>query len=353
MKAARWYEKGDIRVEDIPIPEPGPGEVRIKVKVCGICGSDLHEYNAGPFIIPRRPHPLTGRELGPVTLGHEFSGDLDALGEGVSGWEKGEKVTVNPLIYCGECVGCKSGQHLLCSKLATAGFAADGAFAEYIVVPAYGLTRLADNIDYDMGAFVEPLAVAVRAVRRSGLQMGQTVAIIGGGPIGLLVALVCKALGASKIFISEPMQSRLELAAKLGVTAAIDPTKDDPGKVIAGYTNKARADVAIDCVGIQQSFDAAIKVTGRRATICVAGLALKPIEVPFLKLWGHEKTVTFTQGYEDADFATAAALLENGSVDIKPLITGRIGLDKLVDDGLKALKEHADKQVKILVYPEK
>ena len=194
MKAARWYEKGDIRVEDIPIPEPGPGEVRIKVKACGICGSDLHEYNAGPFIIPRRPHPLTGRELGPVTLGHEFSGDLDALGEGVSGWEKGEKVTANPLIYCGECVGCKSGQHLLCSKLATAGFAADGAFAEYIVVPAYGLTRLADNIDYDMGAFVEPLAVAVRAVRRSGLQMGQTVAIIGGGPIGLLVALVCKAL---------------------------------------------------------------------------------------------------------------------------------------------------------------
>lgn len=351
MKAARWYEKGDIKIENIPIPEPGPGEVRVKVKVCGICGSDLHEYKAGPFIIPRRPHPLTGREGGPVTLGHELSGEVDALGDGVKGWELGDRVTVNPLIYCGECPGCKQGQHLMCSKLATAGFAADGAFAEYITAPAYGLHRLADNIDFDMGAFVEPLAVAVRAVKRSGLQMGQTVAIIGAGPIGLLVALVCKALGASKVFISEPMESRRKLAEKLLVTAAIDPTKEDPGKAIAALTNKARADVAIDCVGIQPSFDTAIKVTGRRATICVAGLALKPIEVPFLKLWGHEKSITFTQGYEDREFACAVALLENGMEEIKEIITGRIALDNLVDDGLKALSEQGDKHVKIMVYP--
>ncbi len=353
MKAARWYEKGDIRIEDIPTPDPGPGEVRVKVKACGICGSDLHEYKAGPFIIPRRPHPLTGREGGPVTLGHEFSGVIDALGEGVKGWEKGDRVTVNPLIYCGECSGCKQGQHLLCSKLATAGFAADGAFAEYHIAPAYGLSRLADSIDFDMGAFVEPLAVAVRAVERSGLKMGQSVAIIGGGPIGLLVALVSKALGASKIFVSEPMESRRKLAEKIGVTAAIDPTKEDPGKAIAALTNKARADIAIDCVGIQPSFDTAIKVTGRRAMICVAGLALKPIEVPFLRLWGHEKSITFTQGYEDNNFATAVSLLETGAVDISPVITGRIGLDKLVDDGIKALIEKPEEQVKILVYPEK
>ena len=352
MKAAVWYKKGDMRFEDIPKPEPKSGEVRLKVKACGICGSDLHEYKAGPFIIPRKPHPITKREGGPVVLGHEFSAVVDSLGEGIKTVKPGDRVTVNPLIYCGECPFCRKGQLNMCIKLGTAGFASDGGFAEYTVVPEYALFHLPDELNDDAGAFVEPLAVAVRAVKRSRLQLGQSVAVIGAGPIGLLVMQVCKAAGASQVFVVEPMAARRELAARLGATQVFDPTTTDPGRVIGELTNRMRADVAIDCVGSQSSFDTAVKCTGRRAVICVAGLSLKPIEVPFLKLWGHEKEITFMTGYEN-EFPAAIALLANGQVNIEELVTARIGLSNILEDGIDALINHGDKHIKILVYPEK
>ncbi len=145
-------------------------------------------------------------------LGHEFSSQVDALGDGVDGFHIGERVTVNALIICGDCYYCRKGQFNMCMKLATLGFAADGAFAEYIVVPKYGLFRLPSTVDDDSGAFVEPLAVAVRAVKRSRIQLGQTVAVIGAGPIGLLVLQVCLTAGASKVFVVEPIQARRKLA---------------------------------------------------------------------------------------------------------------------------------------------
>lgn len=352
MKAAVWYEKGDIRIETREIPDPGPGKVRVKIKACGICGSDLHEYKDGPFIIPRKTHPLTGQALGPVVLGHEFSAEVESLGDGVGGFEKGDRVAINPLIYCGKCHYCQRGEQLMCLKLGTLGFAQDGAFAEYAVVPEYALFKLPDSISDDAGAFVEPLAVAVRAVNRSRLRLGQTVAVVGAGPIGLLVMQVCRAVGASQVFVIEPMEGRRQLAKRLGATHVIDPVQQDPGKEIAALTNRMRADVAIDCVGIQASFDTAVKSTGRRGVICVAGLSLKPIEVPFLKLWGHEKEIVFTQGYE-TEFPAAISLLANRQVQTEEMITGRIGLSQLENDGIKALMEHPDVHVKILVYPDK
>ncbi len=350
MKAAVWYAKGDIRIEDKPVPEPGPGEVRLKVKACGICGSDLHEYRAGPFLIPRKPHPLTGREGGPVILGHEFSALVDALGPEVGGYAVGDRVTVNALILCGKCPYCRRGQFNMCMKLGTVGFASDGAFAEYAVVPAYGLFRLPENVSNDAGAFVEPLAVAIRAVKRSRLELGQSVAVIGAGPIGLLVSQVCRAAGASQIFVVEPMDARRNLAARLGASEVIDPTQVDPGKTIAGLTDNLRADVAIDCVGNQASFDTALKATGRRAVICVVGMALKPVEVPFMRLLGHEKELTFTSGYE-GEFSAAIALLNNGQINIADMVTGNIGLADLVSGGLEALSDPAANHIKILVHP--
>ncbi len=350
MKAAVWHDKGDIRIEDVPLPEPEPGWVRVKIKVCGICGSDLHEYREGPFLIPSRPHPLTGREKGPLILGHEFSAEIDTLGEGVDGFKPGDRVTVNAIIYCGECPFCLKGQHNMCVKLATVGFASDGAFAEYAVVPALCLLALPDTVSDDQGAFVEPVAVAVRAAKRARVKLGDNVAVIGAGPIGLLVMQACKAAGASKVFVVEPMQARRELAAKLGATEVIDPTQADPGKIIGGLTNRLRADVAIDCVGNQASFDTALKTTGRRAVICIAGLSLKPIQVPFMRLWGHEKELTFTCGYED-EFPAAISLLSDGRMNVDDLVTSRISLDNLVKDGIHALIENPDKHVKILVNP--
>ena len=350
MKAAVWYEKGVLRIEDYAEPSPEADQIKIKVKVCGICGSDLHEYSSGPFIIPARPHPLTGREGGPVVLGHEFSGVVEVVGQQVKRFKAGDRVTVNTLILCGECHYCRRGQYNMCLKLGTIGFAWDGALAEHMIAPEYAVHPLPDSITDEMGTFVEPLAVAVRAVKRSRLGLGQTVTVVGAGPIGLLVMQVCRAAGASQVFVVEPMTARGELARRLGASQVIDPAEADPGKVLAGLTGGLRSDVAIDCVGSQASFDTAVRVSGRRAIICVAGMALKPISVPFLRLWGHEKEITFCTGYEN-EFPAAISLLADGRVKVIDLISDRIQLDDLLAKGFRPLIEEPDEHVKILVYP--
>jgi (R,R)-butanediol dehydrogenase/meso-butanediol dehydrogenase/diacetyl reductase len=161
MKAAVWHKREDIRIENVPDPKVGPGQVKVRIKTCGICGSDLHEFKSGPFIIPAKPHPLTGRANGPIILGHEFSAEVVEVGEGVKSVKPGDRVTVNPLIYCGKCHYCRTGQYVMCTKLGTAGFAWDGAFAELGVFPEYGVLKIPDSVSDDAGAFVEPLAVAV------------------------------------------------------------------------------------------------------------------------------------------------------------------------------------------------
>lgn len=350
MKAAVWHEKGNIQIEDIPEPTPGIGEVKLRIKVCTICGSDLHEYRDGPFIIPSRPHPLTNRQGGPVILGHEFSAEVQEVGEGVSRFQPGDRVVVNPLIYCGECHYCRRGQYIMCTKLATVGFAADGAFAEYGVFNENALLKLPDSVTDDMGAFVEPLTVAVHAVKRSRMSPGASVAIVGAGPIGLLVMQACRAAGAGEVFVVEPMKARREMAAKTGATAVFDPGEADPGKEIAKLTEGLRADTAYDCVGNQSAFDTAVKVTGRRGVICVVGLSLKPVQVPFMRLWGHEKEVVFSSGYED-EFPAAISYLADGRVKVEELISERIPLEDLVEKGIERLIQEGDKYIKILVYP--
>ncbi len=350
MKAAVWYGKEDIRIENIPEHKVEAGQVRIRIEVCGICGSDLHEYTSGPFIIPSRPHPLTGREGGPIILGHEFAGEVTEVGEGVTKVQTGDRVTVNPLIYCGECHYCRKGNHLMCSKLATVGFAWDGAFAEYGVFPEYSIFKLPESVTYEMGACVEPLSVAVHAVNRSGLKIGDNVAVIGAGPIGLLVQQACKAAGAGKVFVSEPMKARIETSQKMGANAVLNPAEVDIGKEIARLTDGLRADIAFDCVGIKQTFESCIKATGRRARICIVGLALKPIEVSFMRLWGHEKELTFSQGY-DGEFPAAINYLADGRVNVDDYISKTVSLDDIVEGGIKELISNPDKNVKILVKP--
>ena len=176
------------------------------------------------------------------------------------------------------------------------------------------------------------------------------VAVIGAGPIGLLVQQACKAAGAGKVFVSEPMKARSETAEKMGANTVLNPTEVDIGKEIASLTDGLRADIAFDCVGIKQTFESCIKVTGRRARICIVGLALKPIEVSFMRLWGHEKQLTFSQGY-DGEFPAAINYLADGRVNVDDYITKTIPLDNFVEGGIKELISNPDKNVKILVKP--
>ncbi len=351
MKAVIWYDRNDLRIEDIPEPTPDQGQVKLKVKACGICSSEVHEYQAGPFLVPMRPHPLTGKCGGPLVIGHEFGAEVAEVGQGVTGFQPGERVTVNTLLYCGQCHYCKKGQYNMCVVLGATGGAADGGMADYVIVNESQLVRIPDSITDDMATFTEPLAVAVRAVKKSRLMLGHTAAIVGAGPLGLLIMQVCKSAGASQVYVVEPMAARREMALKLGATAVFDPVEGDAGKAVAALTDNLRCDVSFDCAGNQAGFDTAVKTTGRRGVICVAGLHLIPAQVPFLKLWMHEKELVFVTGYED-EFPAAVALLADGRINVNELITDRIKLDDAVEKGFKPLVEEPEKHVKVLVYPE-
>ncbi len=350
MKAAVWYEKGDIRVADIPSPEPGAGQVKVKIMACGICGSDLHEYIAGPLLIPGDLQPPANREAGPVVLGHEFSGEIVGVGQGVQRFKVGDRVTANPVLSCGECYYCKRGDYNTCHRSATVGFFRDGAFAEFVVLEERSLYQLPDSVTYDSGAFIEPLSVAVHAVNRSRMKIGDSVAVLGAGPIGLLVTGVCLSAGASQVFAIEPLKVRRELAEKLAVSAAIDPSEVDPRKAIAEMTNGLGVDIAFDCAGNQPAFDTAAKVTRRGGRICVAGISVKPIQVSFAVMLTREKEIIFSCGYID-EFTASIALLENKRVDVESLISARSKLDDFVEKGITPLIEDAAKYVKILVHP--
>jgi len=349
MKAAVWYGREDIRIMDLPELVVGKDQVKIKVRWCGICGSDVHEYREGPMIISKKPHPLTGKSS-PIILGHEFSGDVVEVGEDVKRIAVGNRVTINCLIYCGECLFCRLGEYNMCLKLATVGLAWDGAFAEFAVVPEYTVLKIPDAVTYEMASFAEPLAVAVRAVRRSRLKVGDTAVVIGAGPIGLLVLQAAKAAGASRVFAIEPIPHRRELARHLGANEVFDPVQGDMGKEIAERTEGLRANIAFECVGNQSAFDTAVRVTGRRAMIVMVGMALKPIEVPFFRLWGHEKEITTCTGYVD-EYPAALAFLADRRVQVEPMITGKIRLEDFIEKGLKEMIRNPERHLKILVTP--
>ena len=354
MKALRYYNRRDFRLEEVPEPEPGPGDVKLKVKWCGICGSDIHEYEAGPQMIPfDRPHPQTGR-MAPITGGHEFSGEIVSLGEEVGGFSVGDRVTVRPTLPCYQCHYCRQGRHIQCLVLGTIGTSADGAFAEYVVVPEHTVFRLPDQVTYEMGAYAEPLACALHAVNRSGMQQGATVAVIGAGPIGLMTLQSALACGAEKAFVFETMESRRELAARLGADVVLDPRQGKPGREIARLTDGLRADTVFECAGNPAAMLLADEVSGRGATIVEAGVMMEPCEFPFRNLFMREKTIVASQGYVN-EFSTALGYLAGGRIRSDPeMTTAKIGLHEVLHRGFDVLTgEGRFDHCKILVSPEK
>lgn len=267
MKALRQYGGKDMRLEDIPEPEPGVEEVKIRVKWCGICGTDVHEYEGVTKLLPvKKPHPGTGKKA-PITAGHEFSGEVVKIGKEINDIKVGDRVTVRPTLPCYKCHYCKQGNHIQCVILGTIGGAADGALAEFVVVPRHTVYQLPDEVTYEMGAFTEPLASCVHGVKRSHMEPGATIAVIGAGPIGLMTMQVARACGASKIIVFEMIPGRIKLARELGVTAVINPKEVDPGKAIAELTEGRRAEIVFECAGPSEAMLLAETVCGRGGTI--------------------------------------------------------------------------------------
>ena len=272
MRAAVWHGRHDIRVEQVPLPDdPPPGWVQIKVDWCGICGSDLHEYVAGPVFIPvEAPHPLTGIQ-GQCILGHEFCGEIAKLGEGVSGYAVGDAVAADACQHCGSCYYCTHGLYNICEQLAFTGLMNNGAFAERVNVPANLLYRLPEGFPREAGALIEPLAVGMHAVKKAGSLLGQNVVVVGAGTIGLCTIMCAKAAGAAQVIALEMSSARKAKALQVGASAVLDPSQCDALAEIRGLTAGLGADVSFECIGNKHTAKLAIDAIRKAGKVRAGG----------------------------------------------------------------------------------
>lgn len=353
MQAAVWHARNDIRVETVPDPSaPGPGEVIIRVGACGICGTDLEEYRAGPLFIPvDAPNALTGRQA-PLILGHEFAGEVVEVGRGVTTFKAGDRLAPDVLITCGECYWCKRNQHPLCDSLAALGLMGDGGLAEYCRLPVNMAVKLPNALSDDHAAMAEPLAVAVRAVRRGRMLAGETVAVFGGGTIGLFCLQVARAAGAAEVFVVEPLANRRDLALQLGASAVIDPRHEDVPRMLRSYTRGIGPDLVLEASGGVPVTPVAIQSARKGGRIVLVGLPVAATSFNFFEVVATEKEIIGSLSHVyDEDYTTAVRWLGDGRVLAEPLISARIPLHRLVEDGLNRLEQRASETLKVIVKP--
>lgn len=349
MKALRWHNAKDLRLENIEEPSAKKGEVKLKVEWCGICGSDLHEYTAGPIFIPAdQPHPLTG-DKAPIVMGHEFSGQVVEVGEGVTTVQVGDRVAVEPIYNCGECEPCKQGLYNLCEKMGFYGLAGGGGgFSEFTSVPEHMLHKLPEGVSYEQGALVEPSAVALHAVKQSKLKVGDKAAVFGTGPIGLLVIEALKAAGASEIYAVELSEQRREKAAEFGAIA-IDPATGDAVEQIQKLTSGG-VDVAFEVTGVPPVLKQAIHSTKFNGETMVVSIFEKEAPIHPQDLVLRERNLTGIIGYRDV-FPAVINLMAQGYFAADKLVTKRIKLDEVIEEGFEGLLKERN-HIKILVKAE-
>ena len=246
MKQQLMTEPRKITFRTIPVPNPGPDQVLVKIKKIGVCGSDIHVFHG--------THPYTAY---PVTQGHEVSGQIVELGEYVQELQVGQRVTIEPQIFCGRCYPCLHGKYNLCEKLKVMGFQTTGTASEYFAVDASKVTPLPENLTYSDGAMIEPLAVTIHAAKRFPNLKGAKAVVLGCGPIGILLIQSLKALGAAQVLATDISDSRLELAKSLGADFVVNTLKEDYASALLSAFGPDKADVIYECAGTDITMDQA------------------------------------------------------------------------------------------------
>jgi len=340
MKALRWHGREDLRLEDIPEPSPGPGLLKVKVGLAGICGTDLKEYAAGPCLV--------NPEKAPLTMGHEFAGTVAAVGEGVTGFAAGDRVSGVGYWYCGDCYYCKKGNYNLCVNSNFSGLDIDGCMAEYYVTPAYACYRLPDSVSDEAGALVEPLAVALHAVSQGKVKPGDTVAVVGDGAIGLCSLLAARAAGAAGVYLVAKHRGRGELAVQMGADGVIYLDDGSPAERLKELTGGPGADAAIECVGKPDTPLLAAGLLRRGGAAVIAGVFEQPGTFDFSAITFTEVTMVGSSIYVD-EGRTAVELIANGSIDPTPVITSRVTLENAVEKGFRALLHDKEAHIKVLL----
>lgn len=316
-QAAVYRGDKTFSVETVTTPPPGAGQVQIDVAYCGICGTDLHIYLGH----------MDARVGFERTIGHEMSGVIAALGEGVTGLNIGQHIVVRPLDHCGDCPACNAGHTHICHKLKFIGIDTPGAFQQKWNVPAHTVHILPDDLDLSHAALIEPLAVACHDVARGKVQAGDDVLVIGGGPIGMLVAMVARDAGAN-VTISEINEHRLEFARKIGF-AVMNPKETDVAKAMHANTGGKGADVVFEVSGTQPGVDLMTAAASTRGRIVMVAIhASKPVIDMFQFFW-RELDLIGARVYRPEDYDAAMKLLAKGVVDCDAFITDIQGLENI------------------------
>ncbi|RMZ90487.1 hypothetical protein DV736_g2267, partial [Chaetothyriales sp. CBS 134916] len=351
MNSVRFHGQRDLRVEQIPVPRTTPGRVKIAPKFCGICGSDLHEYLGGANLIPKQgsPHPITGETL-PLTLGHEFSGIVEEVGHGVKDVKVGDRVCVQPIIYDGDCRSCKRGLVNCCDKNGFVGLSGwHGGLCDHMVVPESCVKKLPDNVSLEVGALVEPLAVGWHAVSISPYQDGDSVLVLGGGPIGLAVVQALVARGCKNIIVSEVSSKRRKFAKQFGAHHLIDPTMTDVAETVEKLTDGAGADVGFDAAGVQAAVDTAFKAIKARGTLMNIAVWHERPQLQMNDIVFRERAYMGVATYSLGVFEEVIDAISKGQLRPGGMITKVIKMDQVVDEGFGALINDKENHVKILV----
>lgn len=326
MDAAVFYAPHDIRLEQTDVPDINDGEVLLRVRAAGICGTDVRIMNGAKKVAT------------PIIIGHEMAGDIEVVGAGVNRLAVGDRVTVEPIIPCGLCPLCLKGRRNICLTRPTIGYDYDGAFATYVRVPATAVSAgnvvpLPPNLSYEEAAIAEPLAACVNGIDRCNIQLGDTVLILGAGPIGLAHLSLSRGAGASRVFVSEPNDERRQTAIDFGADGVIDPASEDVVSKVKQWTDGVGVDVVVVAIGAPEAMEAGMRAVRKGGVFNIFAGSQPDSRFscdPNLVHYG-EMIITGSSGHTASHMRRAVELMRNGVIDAKRLITHRFQLAEIAD----------------------
>lgn len=340
MKAAVLHAVGDIRYEDVPVPEIGDDEVLLNVKACGVCGTDVHFFH-GEWAVEM-----------PLIPGHEYSGEIAEVGKSIDTVSVGDKVSIDPNVVCGVCKNCRrTDRSHLCSNIQAIGVDVNGGFAEYLKAPEEVVYPLPDHVDFDTGAMVEPVGCAIRGFDNTRTTLGDTVIIIGAGPMGLILTQMALLQGAAKVLVVEIIPERRKMAEKLGAFRTINPREEDVVKSVAEETDGNGPEVVFEAVGSARTIELALDIAGRGSRVNLFGVAPQTDVINVKPFMLYDKELKISASYRDPfTFDRAIQLLSNGRISVKSLITHRYPLSD-IKKAFEVFETKKNEAIKIMINP--
>ena len=337
MRQAIMEAPGRIAFREVKAPVAGAGQVRIRVRRIGVCGSDIHVFHG--------KHPFVSY---PLIQGHEFAGEVESVGEGVSGVAVGDSVTATPQEVCGTCAPCRRGQYNACEKLKVRGFQAPGCAQDLFVTEAGKLVRLPDGFTFEQGAFVEPVAVAAHSTGRAGGMAGRNVVVAGAGTIGNVVAQACRGRGAANVLITDISDFRLEMARKVGIEATCNVTREPLAEAARRTFGAAGFDLGVEVSGAEASLGALVAEIGKGGTLLIVGVFGEKPRVDMSVVCEHELDVRGSMMYRHEDWEQAVSWLASGAVRTEPLVSNHFAFEAFAE-AYAFIEREGERSMKVMI----